>query len=394
MQTLTVNAYIKELEIMDFDDAFGVPYGYTPVWAEKDKYNVKRSKRPDEPPIRLALIGLGGVALGKHLPAIGRLRETGAAIEVVAGAEIDEGIRRKVQDLHGIPCYADFRAMFDSHDIDAVELLTDPGDSRCAAFEEAISRRVHIFAEKPFLFFGVDRLKESIQKARTILTRAAAANLVVATGFVKHFSPPYQITKRLVDSGAIGPLSLVAVKMCQGWSRHILLEGQACHVLHLALWIGGPIKGLTAFGVNRYDEPNYPYDNIVVNVEFESGAIGTFYFNSSSPSLKPWERIELFGHRKWLAVEDGITVSLHDSEEGPTKTWSPVMPHTLFFDEEFSGFAGEIASFAEAIRGRTPVMVRGEDGIDALILAWMIHTSIAQRRYVAWSESDEERFAS
>ena len=93
-------------------------------------------------------------------------------------------------------------------------------------------------------------------------------------------------------------------------------------------------------------------------------------------------------------MEDGITVSLHDSEEGPTKIWSPVMPHTLFFDEEFSGFVGEIASFVEAIRERVPVSVSGEDGIDALILAWMIHTSIAERRYVAWSESSEERFSS
>lgn len=377
---------------MGFDDALKVPFGYTPVWAEKDKYDVKRTMRPDERPVRLALIGLGGVALGKHLPAIRRLRDTAAAIEVVAGAEIDDGVRKKVENLHGFPCYADFRTMFDSHEIDAVELLTDPGESRHAAFEEAISRGVHIFAEKPFLFFGVDRLPESIRKARAIVKRAAERNLVVATGFVKHFSPPYRVAKKLVESNAIGPLSLVAVKMCQGWSRHILLEGQACHVLHLVLWIAGPIKGLTAFGINRYGEPNYPHDNIVVNVEFESGAIGTFYFNSSSPSLKPWERFEVFGERKWLAVEDGVTVALHDSEEGPSKTWAPVMPHTLFFDEEFSGFTGEIASFAEAARGNAPVVVSGQDGIDALILAWMIHTAIAERRYVAWSETNEERF--
>ena len=371
---------------MASSDPLEVPFGYTPVWAQKDKYNVK-NPRENRKPIRLALIGLGGVALGKHLPAIHRLQETGLAIEVVAGAEIDETVRKKAETLHGFPCYSDFRSMLDAHAVDAVELLTDPGESRFAAFEEAIARGIHIFAEKPFLFFGVNRLQESIEKARSIVARAQAKKLVVATGFVKHFAPPYQVAQKLIAAGAIGPLSMIAVKMCQGWSRHILLEGQACHVIHLALWIGGPIKGLTAFGINRYGEPNYPCDNFVINVEFASGAIGTFYFNSSSPSLKPWERIEFFGERKWLAVEDGTSVALHDSEEGPTKSWAPVMPHTLFYDEEFSGFAGEIAAFVESVRGGTPAPVTGQDGVDALTIAWMIHTSVAERRYVAWPES-------
>jgi myo-inositol 2-dehydrogenase/D-chiro-inositol 1-dehydrogenase len=363
-----------------------VPFGYTPEWAEKDKYQVKVPPAEGQQPVRLALIGLGGVALGKHLPAIRRLRETGEAIEIVAGADIDATLRSKVERLHGFPCYADFRAMLDAHAIDAVEILTDPGESRFQALQEAVERGLHVFVEKPFLFEGVDRLGESIAKARDIVARAKIKRLVVMTGFVKRFSPPYQVAKILIDQGAIGPISLIAIKMCQGWSRHILLEGQACHVLHLAVWIGGPIKGLHALGVNRFGEANYPYDNIVANVEFDSGAIGAFYFNSSAPSLKPWERIEVFGERKWLAVEDGVSVQLHDSEEGPSKVWAPVMPHTLFFDEEFGGFAGELRAFADAVRGGRPAAVSGDDGVEALIIAHMIHTSIGERRYVPRSE--------
>lgn len=366
-------------------DIAKIPFGYSATWAEKDKYNVK-TPTESRPQIRLALIGLGGIAIAKHLPAIRRLRDTGVNVAVVAGADPDAGLRDKVQALHNFPCYADAREMLDGNQVDAALALTDPGESRLRVMTDVIDRGIHLFAEKPLLFLGVDRLDESLERARELLDRAAARKLVVATGLVKQFSPPYQVAKALVDEGQLGRLSMIALKMCQGWSRHILLEGQACHILHVCRWIAGEVKGLNALGINRYAEPNYPYDNIVVNVEFESGAIGTFYFNSSSPSLKPWERLEIFGDRKWLSVEDATTVTLHEGDEGPSKTWFPVMPHTLMFDEEFSGFTGELRDFIGAARGEHAPAVSGEDGIAVLLLAHMIHTSIRQRRFVTRAE--------
>jgi myo-inositol 2-dehydrogenase/D-chiro-inositol 1-dehydrogenase len=366
-----------------------IPFGYSPTFAERDKYNVK-APIESVAEVRLALVGLGGVAVGKHLPAIRRLRDTGVRVAVVAGADPDPAVRTKVAEVNGFPCYASFSELLDRHEIDGALLLTDPGDSRHSVMREAIARGVHVFAEKPFLFFGVDRLDESIGRARALVREAGRRGLVVATGFVKRFSPPYRLAHALIEQGAIGRPSLIAIKMCQGWSRHILLEGQACHVLHIARWLGGEIRGVQAFGINRYAEPNYPYDNITVNVEFDSGAIGAFYFNSSSPSLKPWERVEVFGERKWLVVEDAAGVTLHDGDEAPSKTWCPVMPHTLFLDEEFSGFCGELADFVAAIRGEKAPEVTGEDGIMALVVAQMIHTSIRERRYVARAEIEAE----
>lgn len=363
------------------------PYGYTPTWAQKDKYNVKNAREDEGRTVRLALIGLGGVAVGRHLPAIRRLRDTGVAVSVVAGADPDPVVRGNVAHHDGFPCYGNAKELFDRHAVDAALLLTDPGESRLDAMNEAIGRGIHFLSEKPFLYFGPDRLDEAIDRARDVVARARANGLVVTTGFVKRFSPPYEVAKRLIDEGAIGLPSLVAIKLCQGWSRHILLEGQACHVLHLARWLGGEIKGLQALASNRYGEPNYPFDNVVVNAEFESGAIGAFYFNSSSPALKPWERVEVFGNRKWLAVEDQLTVTLHDSDEQPSKVWSPVMPTTLFFDEEFGGFTHQLSNFVQAVRGDAAVAITGEDGIAALRIAQMIHIAARERRYVSYRET-------
>lgn len=362
-----------------------VPYGYTKTYAEKDKYDVKKPVE-QEREIRIALIGLGGIAIAKHAPAIRRLKDTGSNIRIAAGADPDTIVRDKVSRNHGFPCFASADELLRQVEVDAVLALTDPGDSRFDVISKAIDRGIHIFTEKPFLYFGADRLREAITKSRALVAAAEKKKLIVMTGLVKQFSPPYQVAQKLISGGEIGDISMIAIKMCQGWSRHILLEGQACHILHIARRFGGEIKRLTAFGVNRFAEPNYPLDNIAVNVEFESGAIGAFCFNSSSPSLKPWERVEVFGERRWLEVDDGATVTLHSPDGEPSKRWAPVMPHTLMFDEEFGGFVGELRNFVAAIRGREPIAISGHDGIAALVLAAMIHASIAENRVVARSE--------
>lgn len=373
-----------------------VPYGYQPTWAERDKYDVKRPVE-DGREVRLALAGLGGIAAAKHLPAIRRLRDTGVNVRVVAGADPDANVRSKIEHVHGFPCFASAHEMFKAIEIDGVLALTDPGESRYSVMQETMERGIHLFAEKPLLFFGVDELERSIRQAEDLIARAKQKKLVMMTGLVKQFSPPYQVAQHLIDQDAIGKISMLSVKMCQGWSRHILLEGQACHVLHIVRRFGGELKGLNAFGSNRYGEPNYPHDNITVNVEFESGAIGAFCFNSSSPSLKPWERVEVFGERRWLCIEDAMTVTLHGSEEGPSQVWSPVLPHTLMFDEEFGGFVGELHNFVKSIRGEEAPAVTGEDGVAVLVIADMIHRSIRERRYVSrqeWTNTERTRLAS
>jgi predicted dehydrogenase len=82
-------------------------------------------------------------------------------------------------------------------------------------------------------------------------------------------------------------------------------------------------------------------------------------------SLKPWERVEIYGDKCWLAVEDQYELRLYDSEEGPAKSWRPVMPNTLIFDEEFGGFMGLIENFLQVVRGAEQPLVTGWDGYRA-----------------------------
>jgi predicted dehydrogenase len=133
---------------------------------------------------------------------------------------------------------------------------------------------------------------------------------------------------------------------------------------------------------NFYGELNYPIDGLVALFEFQNGVLGTLCVNSTSPSLKPWERIEVFGDQKWLKIDDSRKLVLYDSNEGPTKTWEPVWPNTLLMDTHFSGFVGEITAFLDAVQGISNPITSGRDGFKALELAYALHMSYKMKKEV------------
>ncbi len=71
------------------------------------------------------------------------------------------------------------------------------------------------------------------------------------------------------------------------------------------------------------------------SLAFASGAIGTLTTSAAALSFKPWERVEIFGRKAFLVVDDQFETTLYDEETGPAKSWRPAIPNTLMFDESF-----------------------------------------------------------
>ena len=360
-----------------------IPFGHTQQWDQKDKYEVFRPLHSGKTPLRLGIVGLGGVAQGKHLPALHRLQLTGYPVDLVAVAELNEEIGRKVARLHGCRLYSDYREMYGNEALDAVLVLTPPGPPREDIVRDAFAAGLPVFSEKPILGGPPEALDETLRGARRLCELADEKGLVFSIGFCKRFSPPYANARELVEAGRIGRVSMIAAKMCQGWAKPALLENQICHIIDQLRFVGGDLKSVYANAVNAYGEKNYPIDGLAASLEFASGAIGVLYVNSSNPSLKPWERLEVFGENKWLCVEDAATLTLHDAGEEPSKVWQPTWPTTLLFDEEFSGFAGGLADFLDAVTQGRRAAASGWDGYKALEIAAALHQSCREGRKVS-----------
>lgn len=335
---------------------------YKKMFEQADVYGIGfDEERSAKKKIRLGIIGFGGVALSKHIPAIARLRAIWEPIELAAVCSRNKLSGMRANDIYGANWYSDVDDMLNNEALDGV-IICSPDALHYKHAIKCLERRIHVLVEKP--------LTDSLQDAKALCEKAKENRCVLMTVSNKRFSPPYFRAKSFLEEKIIDKPSMFVTKFNLGYDYVDILEGGTIHVLDLMRYFMGDVKQLSAVSSKMYqfNKTHYPFDNGIAMVTFESGAIGTVYTSNAALSLKPWEVVEIYGEKKWLKVEDQYTLTLYDDETGPAKSWTPVMPNTLFFDEEFGGFMGLIENFANCIRGLEQPLVTGYDGYKALEL--------------------------
>ncbi len=338
-------------------------YGHSPIkkmFEEADVYGVGFDEaRAARRPLRLGIIGAGGVTVSKHFPAIKRLQTIWEPVEVAAFCRRDEKAGRLIERTWGGRWYGDYQQMLEQEPLDGV-MIFSPNQVHAEHAIACIERGLPILVEKPFTL--------SLVEGHRVCSLADQRGVPVMTVSNKRFSPPYRRAKRLIDEGLVHNPAMLAGKFNLGYDYVVhMLEAGTIHVLDLARYFMGDAATVHAIGVNKYHRNHdlYPFDSAMLDFEFESGSIGQIYTSCSALSLKPWERIEIYGEKAWLSVEDQYELHLYDSEEGPAKSWRPVIPNTLLFDEEFGGFMGLIENFLQVIRDEEKPLVTGWDGYKA-----------------------------
>ncbi len=354
-------------------------YGHTSIkkmFQTGDVYGVGFDKeRQARKKLRLAIIGAGGVAQSKYLPAILRLRTLWEPVKLTAISRRDPQHGRKIADLYGCRWYADSQRMLEEEKPDGV-LVTGPDELHAEHVMLCLNANIPVLVEKP--------ITRSLVDAGKLCRYADEKKLILMTVANKRYSPPYRRAKKLVERGPVNNPALYCGRFNLGYDYISLLESGTIHLLDLTRYFMGDVAQLHAVGVNKYcrNRVDYPVDNVVCSFEFVSGSVGTLYTSSTALSLKPWERVEIYGNKSWLAVEDQNELILYDSEEGPIKLWKPVFPNTLLFDEEFGGFMGVLENFLQAIRGKEKPVVSGWDGYRAYELLLAVQLSLYRKKTV------------
>jgi len=325
-------------------------------------------ERAAKKPLRLGIIGTGGVAQSKHIPAIMRLKTIWEPVALAAVSVRNPLQGQKVEEMYGAKWYADYKEMLLSEQLDGV-LVLSPDEVHYEHAMACMEKGIHVLVEKP--------ITRSLQQSRELCKYADSHNLNLMTVSNKRYSPPYYRAKRLIPENP----AMISAKFNLGYDYVDILEGGTIHIFDLARYFMGDAETVSAMGVRKYDfnKTGYPFDNASINLSFKSGAIGNICTSTAALSLKPWERVEIYGEKKWLAVEDQHTLILNDDEQGPSKVWAPVVPNTLLFDEEFGGFMGLIENFLECIRGNAEPLVTGWDGHRAYELVVAARLSIEEK---------------
>lgn len=345
---------------------------YDAAFTRGDVYGlVPDAERAKKRPLTIAIAGAGGVAQAKWIPAIRYLQTTGEPVVVDAIADPRAEVAEKAAALAGSAAFTDVAAMLEAGRPDLLLVLTADA-AHVPIATQAIERGIPCLVEKP--------LARDFAEATGLVRIAERAGVLLASVANKRFSPPYAMARALIEAGALKSTpSVFTGKFTLGYPYVDLLEGGTVHLLDLVQWFMGPVSKLHARGISRDDGGLL---SAVVSFAFASGAIGSLTTSAAAMSFKPWERVEIIGRNAFLVVDDQIETTLYDDETGPAKSWRPVVPNTLMFDEAFGGYAGLLEKVLDAVRGLAPLATPAKDGAAAVGLIEAIRRSLAEDRDV------------
>ena len=144
--------------------------------------------------LRFGIIGCGRVA-PRHAQSIAQLDSTEAA----AYADIKLSRAEKFAAEYGGAAYADYRALLDRPDIDAVSICV-PSGLHAAVAIDAMQAGKHVLVEKPIAIDLAD--------ADRMIRTAQEQGVTLAVVLQNRYNHPMQQLRALIDSGGLGRLYL------------------------------------------------------------------------------------------------------------------------------------------------------------------------------------------
>lgn len=217
--------------------------------------------------IKVAVVGLGKMGLSHH--AVVNMHPDVQVVGVCDSSSYVLGVLKKYT---GVATYADFEAMLDEADLDAV-LIATPSSSHAEMVGSALRRGLHVFCEKPFTLDAHD--------AERLASLGRDRGLVTQVGYHNRFVGAFHEVKTLLDAGAIGDVTRVlgeaygpvVLKPTGGTWRSRRNEGGGClydyaaHIINLVNWYVGEPTGIGGTVLNQ-----------IFSREIDDEVSGTLYF--------------------------------------------------------------------------------------------------------------------
>ena len=319
-------------------------------------------------PVRLGVVGAG--SLGYHHARIAR-DLPGLVFRGIfeANAERAGTVSR---DL-GIRAYPTLDALLD--DVDAVSIVT-PTPAHHAVAMRALARGKHLLIEKP--------ITVTLEEADELLALAERQGVLVQIGHVERFNRAIRAAQPLVDRPLFIDSDRLAPFNPRGSDVAVVLD-LMIHDIDLVLTlIGGGVRDVTAAGVGVLT-PSIDIAN--ARVTFDSGAVATI--TASRVSKERMRKLRIFQRNGYLSLDLGAGTGelyrLRKDVDLPALV-TQAQPIEAFVERipleapEGEPLRLELESFAEALRGRAPVVVSGRAGREALAVALRIVADIERSR--------------
>jgi len=248
--------------------------------------------------ILVGIIGTGGIAGGKHMPALSKLE----GVEMTAFCDIEEAKAQQAAKRFGTPTakvYADYRELLKDPTIDVVHVLT-PNDSHAEITIAALEAGKHVMCEKPMAKKAAD--------ARRMLEAARRTGKKLSIGYQTRQSAESQYLKKICMAGDLGEIYFAKAhalrrRAVPTWGVFLDAEKQG----------GGPLIdiGTHALDLTLWMMDNYEPKSVVGNIYRKLGDN-----ENSANAWGPWDPKQFtvedsaFG---FITMKNGATIILEAS---------------------------------------------------------------------------------
>lgn len=204
--------------------------------------------------LRLGIVGCGGIANGKHLPSLSKLKN----VEIVAFCDLIEERAGKAAKEYGAPnakVYTDYRKMLEDKSIDVVHVCT-PNRSHSKITIDALEAGKNVMCEKP--------MAKTSCEAKAMLDAAERTGKKLTIGYQNRFKTDSRYLHSLCERGDLGEIYYAKAhalrrRAVPTWGVFLNEEEQGggplidigTHSLDLTLWMMNNYKPKYAVG-NTY----------------------------------------------------------------------------------------------------------------------------------------------
>ena len=313
--------------------------------------------------IRICMVGAGRVGKN-HSRAISQHIAGGRIVAVV---ESVAQVRDETAREFGIENqFETLEAALQKVDFDAV-VITTPTPTHLPISALAAENKKHILLEKPMAL--------NLHECDAIMHVTQQNSVILQLGFMRRFDPEFVEAAKRIAGGEIGQPMMIKTNthgpgLPPPWARDLrtsngMLAEVNSHDWDTARWFMGSnlervytevanFKG----AANNIDTPNF-YDNVLVNIKFESGGLGLI--SGVCPCGYGYDaRVEIIGEKGIMQIGELQGQSIVVCTNRDQGLISPIF---RTWPERFEwAYINELAHFVECIQNQTTPRATGMDG--------------------------------
>lgn len=337
--------------------------------------------------IKVGIIGCGGIAGAKHLPA---LAHQAHRVEIVAFCDIIPERAKESAEEFGTPdarVYTDYRELLAEKDIEVVHVLT-PNVSHCELTVAALEAGKHVMCEKPMAATTAD--------AKKMLEAQKKSGKLLTIGYQNRYRQDSQVLKKMCEAGELGEIYYARAQAIRrrgvptwGVFPNKALQGGGplidigTHSLDLTLWMMDNYEPYSVMGASfeklgRLLKPGEqgngfgPWDNEDYQVEdsafgfvtMKNGAVITVQASWALNTLDEGEAItELCGTRAGADMKDGLRINHVIFDKRTVTKPETATPQGVDFFEGASAMSEtdfECNTWLDAVQGKGELIVKPE----------------------------------